>query len=75
MTGLHCEMGTEWECHVTLLNGLPGVGRGGRMAAITKAYSGSQTRYKTGTGPPSLPWNGQEEAAAALVLTEWRDYF
>lgn len=59
MTGVHCEMGAEWECHVTLLNGLPGVGWGEGWQHPQRTIEGLQTRYKTGTGPPSLPWYGR----------------
>lgn len=68
MTGLHCEMGTEWECHVTLLNGLPGVVRGEGWHHPQRPIEGLQTRYKTGTGPPSLLWDGRRRL---LLGTNW----
>lgn len=59
MTGLLCEKGAQWESHVTPLNGLPGVVRGEGAQHPQRAIEGAWTRYKTGTGSPSLPCDGR----------------
>lgn len=81
MTGLHCEMGAEWECHVTLLNGLPGVGPGGKDGSIHK---GPLKGCIVGTrlALVLLPFHGivgmsgvDRGGGCCLVLTEWIDSF
>lgn len=75
MTGRHCEMGAEWECHVTLLNGLPGVCPGGKDGSIHKGPL-KDCRLGTRLALVLLPFHGMAGGGCCcLVLTEWRYYF
>lgn len=42
---------------MTLLNELPGAVRGEEVQHSQRTIEGLQTRYKTGSGPPSLQWD------------------
>lgn len=71
--GVHCEMGAEWECHVTLLNGAAGGWPGGKDGSVHK---GPLKDCKLGTrlALVLLPLHGTAGGGCCLVLTEWRDY-
>lgn len=62
----------RWESHVTLLNELPGAVRREEVLRSQRTIEGLQTRYKTGSGPPSLQWD--DRRSCCLVPSEWKDY-
>lgn len=57
---------------MTLLNELPGALRGEEVQRSQRTIEGLQTRYKTGSGPPSLQWD--DRRSCSLVPSEWKDY-
>lgn len=57
---------------MTLLNELPGADRGEEVQRSQRTIEGLQTRYKTGSGPPSLQWD--DRRSCCMVPSEWKDY-
>ena len=62
----------RWQSHVTLLNEMPGAVRGEEVQRAQRTIQGLQTRYKTGSGPPSLQWD--DRRSWFLVPSERKDY-